>query len=85
MTLMRVGSREVVEDGAFGQRKVTGSGGEEPGSIPGTALTHGATQLSQGWPKVARPRTPAAIRMAAPKAANCSGGVDDMRASGGAA
>jgi len=34
---------------------------------------------------VARPRTPAAARMAAPAAANCSGGVDDTRASRGAA
>ena len=72
-------------DRAFRWREVTGSGGEEPGSIPGTALTHGATQLSQGWPKVARPRTPAATETAAPAAANCSGGIDDTRAIGGAA
>ena len=84
-TVLDVGLNREVAGRAFRRREVTGSGGEEPGSIPGTALTRGAAQLSQGRPKVARSRTPAAAEMAAQVAANCSGGVDDTRASGGAA
>jgi hypothetical protein len=78
-------NRGARRDRAFRRRGTTGDGGEGPGSIPGTAPTHGAARLSRGWSQVVRPRQPAACWSALRRRSTARGENGEVRSSGGAA